>query len=430
MDRKTQSKEESQGQDFPKDSEHDLSFGADESMFDGSVLDGVLRDFKEGASDGNQNEAGVNATGADDECASVHKQYQSPSLVQEGQSDDNFNNNPFENIGILMFKEQEDRLNTHSKEDRASVGSNPALGSDVPEVKKELFRENTKIAEGPGLFPIKSGLVFLLKRMWTLFLGVFLTIAMTIKSGLFFPLKRMWTLFLGSMEEFYHKNAKSAGGSGTLSNVVVVFKTLLAFFTIYGFVSFWYKLQPVDDGPDEEEKHDHVCAEESFHYAMYHLSAATDEFTHKDGPDIQGSTLGPRASVALIATVFLYHAITSIRQRLSHKPKGKKQQPGQGKGRSKATPKKEPKLKRELKSLDKGDIFGSMYVTELVSPKNGNIASVKRSARVKASSSKIAEMKAEESEVDAVKVDLFEAFSAEPKGIGGGMKAKVKAERM
>ena len=145
----------------PKETDgDDLSFNADGAVLDGSVLDRVFDDFKEkpntNTCNGSESDSIVNPSSAHGIATAtsthVHKADESPKLLVEDNSVDNFNNQAFANIGKAMFKQQPETQ--HSK--ASSVGSNrTSFHSDgPPEVKKKLFDKEAEAKEFGILFKI------------------------------------------------------------------------------------------------------------------------------------------------------------------------------------------------------------------------------------------------------------------------------------
>jgi hypothetical protein len=239
------------------------------------------------------------------------------------------------------------------------------------------------------------------------------------------------------LDEKTAEHSKRIGGiTTTISNLVMLLKLVTAFFTVYGVRAFWFNLTTyVLDAAEIEKAFDDSCSEESFHFAMYQLSALNaDKNPIEDVSSVHESTrVGSFLTVT--ATVLTYHFIGYILNKIwpyaaDGKTMTKMADSVHMHHSTMNTPKKEPKLVRELNSLDKKKVFASTFVTEVISP-DGSISSIKRSTRVK----NVCLSQAEDTldpvqETRAIKVDLFSKIKAEPKWKNDGMRMKIKAEKI
>lgn len=215
-------------------------------------------------------------------------------------------------------------------------------------------------------------------------------------------------------------------------HLVMLLKLVTAFFTVYGVRAFWFNLATyMLDAVESEKAFEDACSEESFHFAMYQLSALNaDKNLVEDISSIHKSRLGSFLTVT--ATIITYHFIGYVLNRIWNHPNvttEKKLADVNLHNKTTMTPKKEPKLVREMNFLDKKKVFASTFVTEVISP-DGSISSIKRSSRVKSICSKVEESLDPVQEATSVKVDLYSTFKAEPKWKNEGMRMKIKAEKI
>lgn len=171
-----------------------------------------------------------------------------------------------------------------------------------------------------------------------------------------------------------------------------------------------------------------VCSDKSFYCSsMFYWSTLTSVVNPDNSDNIH--TYRILLSLAGFGALFLCYCIISIYKFLwpSEKVQRIKKENNQRASRTRR------KLKREINSLNKDDLFASTFTTEVTSP-DGSISSVKRSSRVKASVSKILECKLDNYEVaNQVKQDLYPCFEMETKRRRGGnlrVRSKVKAEKI
>ena len=381
-----------QGKDASKETgDDDLSFNVDRDLLDGSTLDRALDDFKKshtackpkeeaGQEDGRTAADGggksdpsdIMNPSADDATVPTPRPdpNDSPNLVEDiSIVEGNFHNKTFANIGKVMFKQQHDTQASKAP----STQSEQTLRPSALEITKELFVQEAKTKQ-----VVKNKRVGMMRK-------------------------------------------------------IVFAATALASFVLYRIVNSWFKTDTNTDEPwsSQEMTNHQVCLEESFHYALYHMSTAAHDASSQEISIVQGNNI--RSVVTMIFILIVYQVTISFYKLLAvtkgdppRKMKEKKQTPR--KRKEPKTPRSKPRIKRELNSLDKKGIFASTFSTEVVSP-TGSIASVKRSSRIK-SSSKMSQSKIEESKADMVKVDLFTTFESEPKVENEGMKLKVKAEKI
>lgn len=389
MDKKESSfqKTKEQTEKFRRaDDNIELSFHVDGSMLDASVMDRVLENFRFTSPNprpSNTNSSSKNLNDSlgrdqdsddDDDMPYFPKTKGSPALVNENESDahqydENLENSAFAEIGKLMFKQQPDTHQNSSKSGTYSVD----LSSTVHH--SDAVDPGTNVTEDKNLQTPRRN-----------------------KAG------------------------------QTVVNLIMIFKSITAFFTVYGARAFWLNLTKSKlDMIEIETSAGPYFTEESFHYAMYHLSTLTDRMSVDDLPSDQEGRFSSFMTAA--ATVLTYHLIGYIMNKVWFHPKIQKEVPQEVRYSSKATPKSEPKLIRELNSLDRKKVFASTFVTEVLSP-DGSISSVKRSSRVKKYRSDVEESGGNTHEVTSIKMDLFPAFKAEPKWKNDEMKLKVKTEKV
>lgn len=376
---------EDQGKDASKETgDDDLSFNVDRDLLDGSTLDRALDDFKEshtackpkedtGKEDGRRAADGGDESDPSDIMNPADLRpdpNDSPNLVEDVSiAEGNFNNKAFANIGKVMFKQQPDTQASKAP----SMQSEQTLRPSALETTKELFVQEAKTKQ-------------------------------------------------------VAKNKRV----GMMHKIVFATTTVLVSFVLYRIVNYWFKTDKDTDEPwsSQEMTNHQVCLEESFHYALYHMSTTTHDASSQEISMVQGNNI--RSVVTMIFILIAYQVTISFYKLLAftkedpRKMKEKKQTPR--KRKEFKTPRSKPRIKRELNSLDKKGIFASTFSTEVVSP-TGSIASVKRSSRIK-SSSKMSQSKIEESKVEMVKVDLFTTFESVPKVEDEVMKLKVKAEKI
>jgi len=386
MDQGEENPTETQGESPSKErgGVDDLSFHADGSDFDGSDLERVLAKFNvEEESRSFPQPSGTIADAVDEKetpsktdkiHALVPEPESSHALVpepesslsnekededEEEQGDEDFNKQAFTDFGKMIFQQQPDTLASKG----SSIRSNPTVAYNTTEVKKVLFEKNNASID-------------------------------------------------------------------VISRITMCFKACFAIFAVYGMTCFWYRYFASGDMVvlREEEEEEPIaeepiappsCSDEAFHYAMYHLSSATNAAPLNDRSARQDWHRHLSWVAALIVVIYQFTA------RLSKKVGVKKATTGKVRFRNKeATPRSAPKLKREMDSLDKKKIFASTFVAEVVSPA-GSINAVKRSSRVKIAGQAIGT-----SDVVEAKVDLFASFDAEPRDETEHIKTKVKSEQL
>ena len=232
-------------------------------------------------------------------------------------------------------------------------------------------------------------------------------------------------------KKLFYTDMSSANSIVSYANIMLLIKTVLAFFTFYGFTTFMSNIKANYASPDRIQDNE-ACSEEAFHYAMYHLSSNGTGMTFTKCEGLNGQSFGFSTSFTAITTLIFYHGTIHLYKHFMESPTAKtiehqkedQMKEQQGAQTTKMTPRHETKLKRELDSLGKKHVFVSTFSTEVVSP-TGKISSVKRSSRRKTSSSKIEESKIEQSE--ATGVNLLASFDVEPASKGSAMKSKVNA---
>jgi len=409
----------------PKISNEELPFDCDESLLGSSTLDGVLRTVKEyvraqedelqpgiviGAATATDTatEAAIKATatvtvipdalskekGADGSKIESKKENDSNcDAPGSDEIDKNIDGETFSELGKLMFKKQRNRLNSHG---------------DVSLTPSEKQNANAR--------------------------SPFNEVSLSSASGSF-------------TEETKFKL------KGVLDSLVTYFPQLIllgivlgpwAFLRIVKFVFSGQGDDVVDVGVVEEKEAEivveqqHNCSEETFHYAMYHL---TNVCAQPDPDMDQGNSLYYIGTTAFMAAV-LGGIVWTLCSVSSKKPTGKGKVSILKKGSNRTHTPSKPKLLREVNSLEKQNIFPSSFVTDIVSPKGG-IESVKRSSRIvklssskKACSSAMSDIVEEESDITEVKSALLADFNgdADDRKVKKEMneikrKVKVKAEK-
>jgi len=372
-----------------RDDNIELSFHVDGSVLDGSVLDNALENFKHSTTcpsySGSKNcnwkqlnysnkdyeQDNYDDNDDDDSNLLFHKTKRSPDLVQEEVTLSNEYDMNLENSAFAEIGKLMfiQQPDTHNSKSSSSVASSPIHRSDH---RRELEKK----------------------------------------------------LF----------GDKNLDRSTTILKLVMLLKSITAFFTVYGVRAFWFNLTGYTlNAVQGENAYDDICSEESFHFAMYQLSALNvDKKSVEDFSSINSSRLG--YFLTATATILTYHIFGYVLNRIwTHFSPNEKAETKMADihfhHNTMATPKKEPKLVRELNSLDKKKVFASTFVTEVISP-DGSISSIKRSSRVKSVCPKIEETCEPIEEVAFVKVNLHSTFKAEPEVKNDGMMMKIKSEKI
>ncbi len=252
----------------------------------------------------------------------------------------------------------------------------------------------------------------------------------------------------GSFTEWIKLKVKTALDSlVTRFPQFILFGIILSSWAFMKIVRFLFNEQSdivdVDVVVEEEaeiivEQQQHNCSEETFHYAMYHLTNVCSQ----PEPNLdQGYSILHIGTTAFMTTVLagIAWALCNLSVK---KPSSKGTMNILKKGTTCTRTPSKPKLQREVNSLEKQNIFPSSFVTDIVSP-TGGIESVKRSSRiVKLSSSKkvrsasMSDVIEEESDIIEVKSALLVDFDgdADDRKVKKEMneikrKVKVKAEK-
>jgi len=139
---------------------------------------------------------------------------------------------------------------------------------------------------------------------------------------------------------------------------------------------------------EEISAYQNECPEESFHYAMYQFSNVVDKQDAQSQTDIPSAFSVRTIANIMLRGLVLFEIVQYSRNALTGGKEAITASTTKSKGREKCTKTPiKPKLQREVKSLEKKNIFVSSFVTDIVSPKDGTIETVKRSTRIKSAPS-------------------------------------------